>query len=137
MCDLEYDQGRRFSSHAFRKGATDEIKNSGSALATILTSGVWSSGGFRGYLDLHADEAINISAVLIKAIDSESDDPDEIDKPCDTGPLLKRLRKRMPPRALPPPPALIREKPPLKRPKPKKDDDDLSSVESETSYTSS
>ena len=79
MCDLLYDQDRRFSSHAFRRGATDEIKNPGSAFATILTSGVWPTGGFRCYLDLHAGEAVNISALLIQALDSDSDDPEEVD----------------------------------------------------------
>ena len=81
MCDLDYDQGRRFSSHDFRKGSTGEIKNSGPTFAIILTSGLWPPGGFRCYLGLRADEAINISALLIKAIESESDGPDAVDKP--------------------------------------------------------
>ena len=76
MCDLNYVGGHRFPSHAFRRGATQEIFNSGSFLATILKSGMWNAAGYKSYLDLHADEAINISALLATAIDSDSDDPD-------------------------------------------------------------
>ena len=137
MRDLDYDQGRRLSSHAFRKGATDEIKNPGPTFATILTSGLWSPGGFRFYLGLHADEAVNISALLIKAIDSESDDPGEAGKPSNPDAITKRLRKRLPPKCLPPPPSGITQKQPPKKLKAAKGDGDLESVNSETSYTSS
>ena len=64
--------------HAFRMGATQEILNSGSTFPTVLKSGIWSSGGYKCYLDLHADEAINISALLASALDSDSDDPDAL-----------------------------------------------------------
>ena len=137
MCDLDYDQGHRFSSHALRQGATGEIKNSGSAFATILTSGLWSPGGFRCYLDLHDEEVINISALLIKDIESEIDDPDEVDKPSTPDAIMKRLRKRMPAKGLPPPPSAITQKPPPKKLKAARDNGDFSSVNSETSYTSS
>ena len=135
MCDLDYDQGRRFSSHAFRKGSAGEIKNSGSAFATILTSGLRSPGGFRFYLDLRADEAVNISALLIKAIGSEIDGPEDVAKSSTPDAITKRPRKRIPPKGLPHPPSAITQKPPPKKLKAAKDDDDLPSVNSETSYT--
>ena len=40
MCALLYDQGRMLSSHAFRRGSTDEFKNSGPTFAAIRTSWV-------------------------------------------------------------------------------------------------
>ena len=43
MTALGFDRGGMYSSHAFRRGATNEIKNSGSTLATIITFGTWLS----------------------------------------------------------------------------------------------
>ena len=111
MCNLLYDQGHRVSPHAFRRGSTGDIENSGSTFATILTSGVWSSCGFRFYLGIHAEEAGNISARLTQALDSESDDPDEVDTPSRPGDITKRLRKRMPP----PPMAIVENNLPRNR----------------------
>ena len=62
-------------------GATREIINSGSAFSPILKSGIWTSGGYKCYLNLHSDEAINISALLASAMDSDSDDPDALPTP--------------------------------------------------------
>ena len=39
MVAIAYDQGGLFSSHAFRRGAADEMKNCASTFATILTTG--------------------------------------------------------------------------------------------------
>ena len=64
--------------HAFRMGATQEILNSGSAFPTILKSGIWTSGGYKCYLDLNANEAIDISALSVSALDSDSGDPDTL-----------------------------------------------------------
>ena len=76
MRDLNYVDGHRYSSHAFRRGATQEIFNSGYTFATILKSGMWNAAGYKSYLDLHADEAVNISSLLATALNSDSDDPD-------------------------------------------------------------
>ena len=72
--------GPRFSSHGFRRGATQEVKDSGATLSLIIQSGTWTHAGYRAYLDLQADFAINISSFVLGAIGSDSDDPDE-DKP--------------------------------------------------------
>ena len=47
MRDLNYEDGHRYSPHAFRRGATREILNSGSTFPTILKSGIWNSGGYK------------------------------------------------------------------------------------------
>ena len=73
--DLNCEDG---SSHASRRDATQEIINSGSTFPTISESGIWNSGGYKCYLDLHADEAINISALLSSALGPYSDDPDTL-----------------------------------------------------------
>ena len=64
--------------HAFRCGATQEIKDSGSTLALIITSDTWTHAGYEAYLDIQADFAINISRFALDALGSgsEDDDPD-------------------------------------------------------------
>ena len=95
MTALKYPEGGKFSSHAFRRGATQEIKNSGSTLATIVKSGTWLSACYRNYLDLSADEAINISTLLLETLgsDSEDSDPDIIRKRPTQKAIIKRVRK--------------------------------------------
>ena len=83
-------------------------------------------------MGIRADEAVNISALLIQALDSESADPDEADKPPNPDDVTKRLRKRMTR-----PPKAIFEKQPPKNPAVVRGDGDLSSANSEASYTSS
>ena len=90
MTKLDYDRGHKYSSHAFRRGATEEIKNSGSTFATIITSGGWTAAGYKSYLDLQADEAVNISKLLLETTNSDSNDTDPTDLP-----LEQKLRKKV------------------------------------------
>ena len=76
MLTLNFDRGGCYSSHAFRMGATDELKNGDSTLAAILKSGTWLSASYLQYLDLQADEAIKISALLLAGLSSDSEDSD-------------------------------------------------------------
>ena len=76
MTAMAVPEGGLFSSHAFRRGATQEIKDSGSTFATILKTGTWRSACYKNYLDLQADEAINISTLLLENLGSDSDDSD-------------------------------------------------------------
>ena len=55
MARLGYAGGAKFSPHAFRRGATQEIKDIGSTLSVIIKSGAWAHSGYRAYLDLQAD----------------------------------------------------------------------------------
>ena len=90
MTKIGYADGARYSSHAFRRGATQEIKDSGSTLSIIIKSGTWTHSGYRSYLDLQADFAINISRFVLDAADSDSNDED------DSLPKNERkIRKRM------------------------------------------
>ena len=92
---LKCPEGGRFSPHAFRRGATQEIKNSGSTFATIVKSGTWLSARYRNYLDLSADEAINISTLLLDTLgsDSEDSDPGVVKKRPTEKAIIKRARE--------------------------------------------
>ena len=119
MTKLNYDRGHKYSSHAFRRGATEEIKNSGSTFATIITSGGWTAAGYKSYLDLQADEAINISKLLLETTNSDSNDTDPTDLPVEQKlrkkvrriPLaLRKGKKQKPPDSRPIPLTIRREK---------------------------
>ena len=69
--------GPKCSTHAFRRGATQEIKDIGSTLSLIIKSGTWAHAGYRAYLDLQADYAINMSSFILDSLGSDIDDPDE------------------------------------------------------------
>ena len=90
MTKMGYPDGPEYSPHAFRRGATQEIKDSGSTLALIITSGTWTHAGYKAYLDLQADFAINISRFAIDALGSGRED-DVTDLPKNE----KRARKRV------------------------------------------
>ena len=131
MTALGYLRPHKYSSHAFRRGATQEIFASGSTLATIAKSGGWSAGGFRGYLDLQADEAANISALLLSAATSDSEDSD-----ADLPAARQSIRNKLPtfPLILEPGPSRGLTHP-ERKPKPTSDTE--SSVISETSESES
>ena len=78
MRNLNYDDGRRYPPRAFRRGPAREIVNSGSTFSAIPRSGPWPAGWYLFYIDLHADESVNMSALLATAIESDSDDQDEL-----------------------------------------------------------
>ena len=86
---LNYDQGRKYFPHAFRVGATEGVKDSGSTFATIIKSGTWTPAGYKSYIDVQADEAINISKLLIDTVNSDSDDTDPEQLPAEQRPRSK------------------------------------------------
>ena len=90
MTKLGYPDGPKCSPHAFRRGATQEIKDGGSTIALITQSGTWTHAGYKAYLGLHADFAINISRFALDALGSGSED-DDPDHPKNE----KKMRKRM------------------------------------------
>lgn len=75
MRDLNDDDGRRYSPRAFRRGAEQAIFNSWPTFSTGPKSGICTSGGYKFFLDLHSEEAVNISALLETAAESDIDDP--------------------------------------------------------------
>ena len=90
MTKMGYRDGPKFSSHAFRRGATQEIKDSGSTLSVIIKSGTWTHAGYKSYLDLQADYAINISRFLIESLGSDSEEEDACGPPAE-----QRIRKKL------------------------------------------
>ena len=54
-----------YSPHAFRIGNTEEIKDIGSTVATIIKSGNWAAAGLKSYPDHQRDEALNITRLLL------------------------------------------------------------------------
>ena len=74
MRDINYAGGRRYAPRAFRRGATHEIINSGSAFSTYGKAGIWTFGWRKCYIDPHAGDAVNISPHQETAIESDIDD---------------------------------------------------------------
>ena len=73
MSALEFGRGAAFSSHAFRRVATDEVKNCESTLAAILKSGTCVSAAYCNYIRLQAGESINVTTLLIDGAGTGSD----------------------------------------------------------------
>ena len=90
MIDLRYGAGDKFASKAFRRGASDEIRRSGSTFATILTSAAWNGAGFKAYLDLMKEEGANITALLLTKDDSDTSDEEFIKNK-----NLQKIQKRL------------------------------------------
>ena len=57
----------RYSSHAFRRGASQELKEKGPQWPTIATLGDWCALDFRGYVDITTDIARDMSKLLAEA----------------------------------------------------------------------
>ena len=61
----------RYSSHGFRRGTAQELKETGSPWTAVATAGLWRSPAFRGYVDMTADVEQGIRKLV--PIDSDSD----------------------------------------------------------------
>ena len=64
----------RYSSHGFRRGAAQELKESGSQWPIVASLGQWSSLCFKGYVDLSDEMAQEMGKLFIDSYDSESDE---------------------------------------------------------------
>ena len=65
----------RYSSHGFRRGTSQELKETGSPWSVVATSGVWRSPAFRGYLDMSKDVEQGVAQLF--AVDFDSDSAEE------------------------------------------------------------
>ena len=79
---MRYDENRlrgrgAVSPHAFRRGATQGIKDSGPTLPDIIKSGNWTRSGYWPYLGIQAAFSIDIARFTLDAIGSDSEDEDE------------------------------------------------------------
>ena len=63
----------RYISHAFRRGADQELKEFGSPRSVVAPEGVRRSPAFRGYLDMSRDVEIGIRQLFEVDLDSESE----------------------------------------------------------------
>ena len=71
--EIGYGQGRKYSPRAIRRGSNGEIKKPGAAFATIAKSGAWAEAGFKCYLGIQRGETRNISRLLLRNADSNSE----------------------------------------------------------------
>jgi hypothetical protein len=67
---LDLTNGNRLSSHAFRRGATQDMVNSGTSLSTILRLGGWRSAAVLHYMAI--DDLENRNYALKASEDSDS-----------------------------------------------------------------
>ena len=88
LAKLRFQDAHKFTSKAFRRGATQELLMTGNSLEVVKGSGGWWGSGFRSYVDIEMDHAFRISRALIALRDSDSSDAG--DKP----PAEKADRKR-------------------------------------------
>ena len=68
------EEANAYSTHAFRRWESMELKNSGSNLAQVLKTVGWNSASFRAYLSFVEDEEVNIRSILANFDGFESSD---------------------------------------------------------------
>ena len=68
----------RYRSHAFRRGASQELKEKGSQWPTIATLGDWRSLAFHGYVDIADDLARDMSKLLAEDVDLASGGDEQV-----------------------------------------------------------
>ena len=71
-------EAERYSSHAFRRGAANELTKRGSQWSTVATLGEWRSLAFRGYVDLTLQLDKDMSKLLAETDRILSDDELEV-----------------------------------------------------------
>ena len=54
---MDWEGAPRYTSKAFRKGATQELLKHGPTTAAIKSSGAWLVSGYGSYIDLEFDKA--------------------------------------------------------------------------------
>ena len=74
MGNLSIPEASRFSPPGFRRGAAQQLKTTGSQWPTVAASGFWQSLAFKGYIDLTADVARDMSKLLSSSFASDSDE---------------------------------------------------------------
>ena len=67
------DEASRFSSYGFRRGAAQELKETGSHWAVVASAGLWKSPAFRGYVDLPDDVEQGVRNLVVADSDFNSD----------------------------------------------------------------
>ena len=68
------EDAHQYSTHAFRRGASMELKRSASSFAEALKTVGWNSAAFRSYLSFAEGEAANIRFILAYDSDDSADE---------------------------------------------------------------
>ena len=71
---LSIPEASRYSPRGFRMGDAQELKSTGSQWSTVAAAGFWHSLAFKGYVDLTADVARDLSQLLIDGYPFDSDE---------------------------------------------------------------
>ena len=74
MAKLHIPEADMYSSHAFRRGAAQELKESGSHWSVVASSGAWHSPAFRGYVDLSRDVELGPQQMFDGDMDSQPEE---------------------------------------------------------------
>ena len=74
LAKLGIPEAARYSSHGFRRGTSQELKETGSPRTVVASSGIWHSPSFRGYLDMSKDVEIGVQQLFDVDFDSDSGD---------------------------------------------------------------
>ena len=64
----------RYSSRGFLRGASQDLKETGTAWSVVAPSGLWRSPAFRGYLGMSKDVDRGVSQLFAVEFDSDSAD---------------------------------------------------------------
>ena len=64
--ELKFQNAHMYTSKAFRRGATQELLQTGETLEVIKGSGTWVGNGSRSYIDLEFDKTLRVSQTIIK-----------------------------------------------------------------------
>ena len=73
LANLLVPEASRYSSHGFRRGTAQELKEKGSPWTAAATAGLWNSAAFRGYVDMSRDVEQGVARLFGVDPDSESD----------------------------------------------------------------
>ena len=77
MITAGYPEGGKYSSHCFRRGATQELEMAEQSKEVIQGAGCWRGMGFRSYIDTQMTDALKISRLVTRITDSDSDNDTE------------------------------------------------------------
>ena len=80
LAKAKFKDAPRFTSKAFRRGATQETLQTGNNLETAKGAGAWAGPGFLSYVDMEVDAAFKAQKMLISLSDGSSSE-DEGGKP--------------------------------------------------------
>ena len=78
--EMSIHEASRYSPRSFRRGATQELRESGSGWPVIASAGVWNSPSFLGYVDLTPEVEAGFRQLFINACepgDLDSDSAEE------------------------------------------------------------